>query len=269
MKFGVGASQLKQLTPEDAVSLASKMGFDFFQWMPIVKGEKGWAKPGQYDYDLERITALGREAKRLNVPLLSMHLPYLPSHEVKDGFINDTVAAAKAAGARFIIVHPLAYGNYREFFRKFYEMCRAVNLELLLENPSAREKDIGVKIPTVSSPLQFLGLVKESGAAVCYDCNHAIRTGLDPVDFYAMVAKFTKVLHISDAGGESNARHAPIGDGGIDFTRLFNLIRASKFNGHIVIELENSQYQELQKHLDILKDEFSGKLALQNMMQTN
>lgn len=257
MKFGVGASQLKHLSPEESVRFASQTGFQFLQWNPVVTGERGWGKKWESNFDIERIKKLGREAKKSGVPLLAMHLPYLPTPELNLDFIRASIKAAKAAGASYLITHPVAYGNYIDFFTKAEALCRSVKLELLVENPSRKEYNIGIAIPTVYSPLHFLRLIKQSGVNVCYDCNHAVRVGLDPLDFYAMVSKFTRVIHISDARSDLSVQHGPIGAGEIDFKNLFKLIKSSKFKGLVVLELSNSHHNLLESQLKTLKRELS------------
>lgn len=253
MKFGVGTGQLKHLPPEPAIDFAAELGFEFFQWNPITKGEHNWSAKWNGDYDLDRLKKLGKSARRLGVPLTSMHLPYLPTPALDLDFIRKSITAAKAAGAKWLVTHPIAYGNYIDFFKTAADLCRAVNLNLLIENPSHKQEHIGIGIPTVYSPLQFLKLVRQSGANVCFDCNHATRVGLDPVEFYAMVAKFTKMIHISDSKSDLSEKHAPLGKGDIDFEKLFALIKTSRFDGPVVLELQNQYHSELENQLKILK----------------
>ncbi len=253
MRFGVGASQLKHLPPEEALSEAAEMGFDFFQWNPIVKGKENWGSKWESDYDFTRLERLKKKAEKQGVPLLSMHLPYLPTPSLGLDFIKESIKAAKTAGAEYMVVHPVAYGSYIDLFTQAAKLCSAVNLQLLIENPSRQEENIGISIPTVYSPLRFLRLVRQSGAGVCYDCNHAVRVGLDPIAFYAMVSKFTSMIHISDASSDLSVQHAPMGKGEVNFDKLFSLIKASRFSGLVVLELRSRYHHSLKSQLEELR----------------
>ncbi len=119
--------------------------------------------------------------------------------------------------------------------KRILEETSSRNIELSLEN-SAKKTEIFASIDTLVSVISGL---RDKNLGIAVDVGHAFVTGQEPHKVLAESLSFTKSVHLSDNDGVSDL-HKSIGQGKIDYFRIFDTFRKTEFDGSIFLEVDLS-----------------------------
>jgi len=193
----------------------------------------------------------------------SIHAPYADTNLAADDdlireWILERVRAsirfANELDARCLVVHPGWTTATDRFMKGRAWALNLRSLRWLLRY--AEEYGVDMLIENVPRPTPYLLISAEDFELFFDEMEQPMGMVLDVAhaNLNGEVAEFTRRfggrirhVHVSDNDGESD-QHLPIGDGGIDWSRVMALLRGIGFSGWVVVE----SYGEMQRCLDAL-----------------
>ena len=160
---------------------------------------------------------------------------------------RQTLAAADRLGAKLVVFHPgYEYWKYGgrdqlwldaslEFWPTIIELAEQFELRLALENIYETIPDTLVQLlDTLDSPL----------FGHCFDAGHwRLFSDQTLDDWFAALAHRTIHLHLHDNVGTGDD-HLPVGEGDIDFARLFRLVERLPAAPSMTLEARSSEEAE-------------------------
>ncbi|PIO01756.1 hypothetical protein COT58_03275, partial [Candidatus Micrarchaeota archaeon CG09_land_8_20_14_0_10_60_16] len=200
----------------------------------------------------ESLALQKRVAKKTRGFSTSIHAPFAYSDllalckPVRDNSFAETRAAidyAAAIDAAFVTMHVgsvsiFSEKLYREFIArdvaKLFDYAASVGMPLLTENvPSKR----AFKRSYPGTPADFREMERllKRRLAVCFDPPHAMISGCGVYDFAKKMGSRIAEVHLQD--GSAKSEHLALGNGEIDFKRLFRILKNEGFDGFMVFEL--------------------------------
>ena len=241
-------------------------------------------KPVEYTEKAAKI--IFEASKKHNVPIVSMFAGFrdgnyalsrtdsfrvsgINSKEFgKDriAYVKKAAAFAKSIGIDDVLIHagyiannPLSeeYMYMRECLADFAGFCKEIGVNVLLETGC-------------ESPITMLRMIEDVGTGNVYanlDTANPILYGFgNPVDAVYTLNSYIKGLHIKDGfppvDTEKLGVQTPVGEGFVDFKRVFAELEKIGYDGPIIIEREISgekQQEDLKNSIKYLNEEIFKK----------
>ncbi|MBQ7799749.1 MAG: sugar phosphate isomerase/epimerase [Oscillospiraceae bacterium] len=157
-------------------------------------------------------------------------------------YLKEAAVFCTRLGVSDILIHAgfVANNPYSEDYkymlslvREFAEYLKELKMNLVLETGG-------------ESPVTLLRLIKEAGVGNIYaniDTANMIMYGYgNPVDAIVTLGDYVRSYHIKDGNPPTDpyelGKESYFGEGSVDFKRVFAGIKASNFDGPVIIELE-------------------------------
>ncbi len=245
LPIGIVTRHLQWTTLEDAIELTKRIGFDAIEWN-VRQG--GHIDPARVEKELPRAVDLTRKAG-LAVTMITTAI-----QDATSPHAEAILQTATGLGIRY----------YRggQYFR--YDYTRDLKQQL---------EDLKPRVATIAALNAKYGAVicyhTHSGAGnigcniwdlwevlrgfnpqtvgLNYDIGHATaRGGAGWIDAAHVVTPYIRALAVKDFAwqrgptGEWRTEWCPLGEGMVDFPRLFTLLRAATFSGPVNIHFEHS-----------------------------
>ena len=253
IKVGLSTASVYPLKTEAAFEYAAKLGYDGVELMV-------WAESVSQDID-----AVEELSKRYDMPVLSVHAPCLLISQRVWGAnpiskLDRSVRAAEKLGAQTVVVHPPFrwQRRYAEGFSdQVAELEESGAVLVAVENmfPFRADRIFGTGQPSISRMRKRGG---SPGAAVSafapsydpldgnhahytLDLSHSATAGTDAVDMAARMGDGLVHLHLCDGSGASTDEHLVPGRGTQPVVEICEMLAASNFSGHVILEVTTSR----------------------------
>lgn len=238
---------------EAAFEYAARLGYDGVELMV-------WAESVSQD-----IAAVKRMSDRYGMPVLSVHAPCLLISQRVWGAnpiskLDRSVRAAEELGAQTVVVHPPFrwQRRYAEGFSdQVAELEASSEVLVAVENmfPFRADRIFGTGQSSISRMRKRGG---SPGAAVSafapsydpldgnhahytLDLSHSATAGTDAIDMAARMGDGLVHLHLCDGSGASTDEHLVPGRGTQPVVEVCEMLAASKFSGHVILEVTTSR----------------------------
>jgi len=228
-----------------------------FQWFEI---DLDWKQ--NFDLDEKIIKEIRNKAKKNNIKLI-VHTPwYLPVStilpDIKKGVIENirkAIIFAKKVGADRMTIHPgyrempgpaikLCYESLIENLTKIVEIANKYKINVCFEN---FDKNAYILCSELEDYSRVLNSVK--GLKTTLDVGHANTTSIKPSEYLESVKNTIMDMHVHDNNSEHD-EHKCLGEGNIDFKKLFSTCKRIGYYGPFTLEL--FPYDNLLKGREIL-----------------
>lgn len=242
MKPEIGfMGQLSTQNVLDDLNFAVKNGFNWF--------EIGLDWKQNYDLGSETIKKIKNTSKNYEIKLIVHTAWYLPTStmlpEIRKGVIENVkkcVLLATKVGADRLTIHSgyrempgpalkLCYDSVIENLRKIVKIGKRYKVNICLENS---DKSKYLLCADLKDFLSVLNSVKDLKATL--DIGHANTTDTKTVEYFGGVRRFIMDVHIHDNNGASD-EHKCLGEGNINFGKLFAECKKTKYFGPFILEL--------------------------------
>lgn len=174
-------------------------------------------------------------------------------------YIKSAASFASEMGVKDVLIHAGFVAN-NPFSKEYLYMKKCV------KNFALYCKQIGVNVLLETggeSPITMLRLIEEIGLDnlfVNLDTANIIMYGYgNPIEAVPTLNKYIKSMHIKDGVPPTNpyelGKETAVGEGYVDFNRVFNELEKVGFSGPIIIEREiegENQLKDLKKAVDYL-----------------
>jgi sugar phosphate isomerase/epimerase len=253
IKIGLSTASVYPLRTEAAFEYAARLGYDGVELMV-------WAESVSQDID-----AIEKLSKRYDMPVLSVHAPCLLISQRVWGAnpipkLDRSVAAAEQLGAQTVVVHPPFrwQRRYAEgFAEQVAELEAASDVMVAVENmfPFRTDRFFGSGKPSIERMRRRGGT---PGAAISafapsydpldgdhahytLDLSHSATAGTDAIEMAGRMGDGLVHLHLCDGTGAATDEHLVPGRGGQPAAEVCQMLAASDFSGHVILEVTTSQ----------------------------
>ena len=181
-------------------------------------------------------------------------------------YVKSAAAFAKSIGVEDVLIHAGFIANnpssdeykyMKECLTDFASYCKSIGVNVLLETGC-------------ESPITMLRMIEDVGLGNVYanlDTANPILYGYgNPVDAVYTLKNYIKSLHVKDGfppvEPEKLGAQSPVGEGFVDFKRVFAELDKIGFDGPIIIEREISgekQEEDLKNSIKYLNTEIFGR----------
>lgn len=242
MKPEIGfMGQLSTKNVLDDLNFAVSNGFDWF--------EIGLDWKQNYKLNPETIKKIRETSKNHEIKLIVHAAWYLPTStmipEVRKGVIENIkkgIILANKVGSDRLTIH----AGYREMPAPAIQLC----YESLIHNLKrivGIGKKCGVNVCFENSDRNSYNLCSElkdflmvlssvRGLKATLDIGHTNTTDTKPAEYFNAVKDFVMDMHIHDNNGKLD-EHKCLGEGNIDFVKVFSECKKEKYSGPFVLEL--------------------------------
>ena len=252
IKVGLSTASVYPLKAEAAFDYAARLGYDGVELMV-------WAESVSQDID-----AIAKMSAHYGVPVLSVHAPCLLISQRVWGAnpipkLERSVRAAEQLGAQTVVVHP-PFRWQRRYAEGFTEQVAALEadseVQVAVENmfpfradrffgagPTSIErmrKRGGRPGPGVSAFAPSYDPLDGGHAHYTLDLSHTATAGTDALDMARRMGEGLAHLHLCDGKGASTDEHLVPGRGTQPAAEVCQLLAASDFSGHVVLEVTTS-----------------------------
>jgi sugar phosphate isomerase/epimerase len=252
IKVGLSTASVYPLRTEAAFDYAAKLGYDGVELM--VWGEK-------VSQDIEAVAAL---SARYEMPVLSVHAPCLLISQRVWGAnpitkLARSVRAAEELGAQTVVVHPPFrwQRRYAEgFSEQVAELESGSDVLVAVENMfpfradrffgagqtsiERMRKRGGAPGPGISAFAPSYDPLDGEHAHYTLDLSHTATAGTDAVDMAQRMGEGLVHLHLCDGSGASADEHLVPGRGTQPTVEVCQMLAASAFSGHVILEVTTS-----------------------------
>jgi sugar phosphate isomerase/epimerase len=252
VKVGLSTASVYPLKTEVAFEYAAKLGYDGVELMV-------WAE--SVSQDVEAIKAM---SKHYDVPVLSVHAPCLLISQRVWGAnpipkLERSVRAAEELGAQTVVVHPPFrwQRRYAEgFSAQVAELEAASGVMVAVENMfpfradrffgagqtsiERMRKRGGAPGPGISAFAPSYDPLDGGHAHYTLDLSHTATAGTDAVDMARRMGEGLVHLHLCDGSGASHDEHLVPGHGTQPTVEICEMLAASDFAGHVILEITTS-----------------------------
>ncbi|MDX1892479.1 sugar phosphate isomerase/epimerase [Mycolicibacterium sp. 050158] len=266
IKVGLSTASVYPLRTEAAFEYAAKLGYDGVELMV-------WAESVSQD-----IPAVQRLSEQYDVPVLSLHAPCLLISQRVWGAnpiskLERSVRAAETLGAQTVVVHPPFrwQRRYAEgFTEQVAELESTSDVMVAVENmfPFRADRIFGTGQSSISRMRKRGGTpgVAVSAFAPSYDpldgkhahytldLSHSATAGTDAVDMAARMGDGLVHLHLCDGSGASTDEHLVPGRGTQPAAEICQMLAASNFAGHVILEVTTSGARTAAEREDLLTE---------------
>jgi sugar phosphate isomerase/epimerase len=240
------------LRTEAAFEYAARLGYDGVELMV-------WAESVSQD-----IAAIQRMSDSYGIPVLSVHAPCLLISQRVWGAdpiskLDRSVRAAEELGAQTVVVHP-PFRWQRRYAEGFTDQVAALeqasDVMVAVENmfPFRADRIFGTGQPSISRMRRRGGTpgIAVSAFAPSYDpldgkhahytldLSHSATAGTDAVDMAGRMGDGLVHLHLCDGSGASTDEHLVPGRGTQPTVEICQMLAASSFTGHVILEVTTS-----------------------------
>ncbi|MCV7217462.1 sugar phosphate isomerase/epimerase [Mycobacterium crocinum] len=252
IKVGLSTASVYPLRTEAAFEYAAELGYDGVELMV-------WAETVSQD-----IGAIAKLSRRYNVPVLSVHAPCLLISQRVWGAnpipkLTRSVQAAERLGAQTVVVHPPFRWQRRYadgFSEQVAELESRSDVLVAVENmfPFRADRFFGSGDPSIERMRKRGGRpgVGISAFAPSYDpldgnhahytldLSHTATAGTDALEMAGRMGDGLVHLHLCDGNGASTDEHLVPGRGTQPTVEVCQMLAASDFTGHVILEVTTS-----------------------------
>lgn len=252
IKVGLSTASVYPLRTEAAFEYAARLGYDGVELMV-------WAESVSQD-----IAAIRRMSEKHGIPVLSVHAPCLLISQRVWGAdpvakLERSVRAAEELGAQTVVVHPPFrwQRRYAEGFTdQVAELESSSEVIVAVENmfPFRADRIFGTGQSSISRMRKRRGTpgIAVSAFAPSYDpldgmhahytldLSHSATAGTDAIDMAARMGEGLVHLHLCDGSGASTDEHLVPGRGTQPTVEICQMLAASNFSGHVILEVTTS-----------------------------
>lgn len=277
IKVGLSTASVYPLRTEAAFEYAARLGYDGVELMV-------WAETASQDVDA--IAALSR---RYDVPVLSVHAPCLLISQRIWGAnpipkLDRSVRAAEELGAQTVVVHPPFrwQRRYAEGFSdQVAELEARSDVMVAVENmfPFRTDRFFGAGQSSIErmrrrggSPGTAISAFAPSydpldGGHAHYtlDLSHAATAGTDAIDMAQRMGDGLVHLHLCDGSGAATDEHLVPGHGTQPAVEICQMLAASDFAGHVILEVTTSRARTAAEREQLLTE--SLEFARQHLLR--
>jgi len=277
IKVGLSTASVYPLRTEAAFEYAARLGYDGVELMV-------WAETVSQD-----VAAIAKLSERYDVPVLSVHAPCLLISQRVWGAnpipkLERSVRAAEALGAQTVVVHP-PFRWQRRYAEGFAEQVVALeassDVMVAVENmfPFRADRIFGTGQPSIErmrkrggSPGPGISAFAPSydpldGGHAHYtlDLSHSATAGTDAIDMAQRMGDGLVHLHLCDGSGASTDEHLVPGRGGQPAAEICQMLAASDFSGHVILEVTTSNARNAAEREELLVE--SLEFARANLLR--
>ncbi|MDT5335110.1 MAG: hypothetical protein QOD90_615 [Mycobacterium sp.] len=252
IKVGLSTASVYPLRTEAAFEYAARLGYDGVELMV-------WAESVSQD-----IPAIQRLSDKYGMPVLSVHAPCLLISQRVWGAdpiskLDRSVRAAEQLGAQTVVVHP-PFRWQRRYAEGFSDQVAALeqssDVMVAVENmfPFRADRIFGTGQPSISRMRKRGGTpgIAVSAFAPSYDpldgnhahytldLSHSATAGTDAIDMAGRMGDGLVHLHLCDGSGASTDEHLVPGRGTQPTAEICQMLAASSFSGHVILEVTTS-----------------------------
>lgn len=252
IKVGLSTASVYPLRTEAAFEYAAELGYDGVELMV-------WAETVSQD-----IGAIAKLSRRYNVPVLSVHAPCLLISQRVWGAnpipkLTRSVQAAERLGAQTVVVHPPFRWQRRYadgFSEQVAELESRSDVLVAVENmfPFRADRFFGSGDSSIERMRKRGGRpgVGISAFAPSYDpldgnhahytldLSHTATAGTDALEMADRMGEGLVHLHLCDGNGASTDEHLVPGRGTQPTVEVCQMLAASDFTGHVILEVTTS-----------------------------
>lgn len=252
IKVGLSTASVYPLRTEAAFEYAAKLGYDGVELMV-------WAEPVSQD-----VPAIEALSKQYDMPVLSVHAPCLLITQRVWGAnpipkLERSVHAAERLGAQTVVVHP-PFRWQRRYAEGFSAQVAALeaasDVMVAVENmfPFRADRFFGAGQtsidrmrkrggnpgPGISAFAPSYDPLDGGHAHYTLDLSHTATAGTDAVDMARRMGDGLVHLHLADGSGASTDEHLVPGRGTQPTAEVCQMLAASDFAGHVILEVSTS-----------------------------
>ncbi|OPX07815.1 sugar phosphate isomerase/epimerase [Mycobacterium sp. AT1] len=252
IKVGLSTASVYPLRTEAAFEYAARLGYDGVELMV-------WAESVSQD-----IAAVRRMSESYGIPVLSVHAPCLLISQRVWGAdpvskLDRSVRAAEELGAQTVVVHP-PFRWQRRYAEGFTDQVASLeqssDVMVAVENmfPFRADRIFGTGQPSISRMRKRGGSpgIAVSAFAPSYDpldgnhahytldLSHSATAGTDAVEMAGRMGDGLVHLHLCDGSGASTDEHLVPGRGTQPTAEICQMLAASNFAGHVILEVTTS-----------------------------
>ncbi|NTY62464.1 TIM barrel protein [Mycolicibacterium sphagni] len=252
IKVGLSTASVYPLRTEAAFEYAAELGYDGVELMV-------WAETVSQD-----VGAIAKLSRRYNMPVLSVHAPCLLISQRVWGAnpipkLTRSVQAAERLGAQTVVVHPPFRWQRRYadgFSEQVAELESRSDVLVAVENmfPFRTDRFFGSGDPSIERMRKRGGRpgVGISAFAPSYDpldgnhahytldLSHTATAGTDALEMADRMGSGLVHLHLCDGNGASTDEHLVPGRGTQPTVEVCQMLAASDFTGHVILEVTTS-----------------------------
>ena len=252
IKVGLSTASVYPLRTEAAFEYAAELGYDGVELMV-------WAETVSQD-----IGAIAKLSRRYNMPVLSVHAPCLLISQRVWGAnpipkLTRSVQAAERLGAQTVVVHPPFRWQRRYadgFSEQVAELESRSDVLVAVENmfPFRTDRFFGSGDPSIERMRKRGGRpgVGISAFAPSYDpldgnhahytldLSHTATAGTDALEMAERMGSGLVHLHLCDGNGAATDEHLVPGRGTQPTVEVCQMLAASDFAGHVILEVTTS-----------------------------
>lgn len=257
IKVGLSTASVYPLRTEAAFEYAARLGYDGVELMV-------WAETASQDVD-----AIAKMSAQYDVPVLSVHAPCLLISQRVWGAnpipkLDRSVRAAEELGAQTVVVHPPFrwQRRYAEGFAdQVAELESSSDVMVAVENmfPFRTDRFFGAGQSSIERMRRRGGTpgVAVSAFAPSYDpldgdyahytldLSHAATAGTDAIEMASRMGvdgpDGLVHLHLCDGSGAATDEHLVPGYGSQPAAEICQMLAASSFAGHVILEVTTSR----------------------------
>ena len=252
IKVGLSTASVYPLRTEAAFEYAARLGYDGVELMV-------WAE--SVSQDIEAIAELSR---RYVMPVLAVHAPCLLISQRVWGAnpiakLDRSVRAAEDLGAQTVVIHP-PFRWQRRYAEGFSEQVARLEASgdviVAVENmfPFRADRFLGgtqASIermrkrggkpgPAISAFAPSYDPLEGAHAHYTLDLSHTATAGTDALDMAHRMGSGLAHLHLTDGSGAYIDEHLVPGRGTQPTVEVCQMLAASDFSGHVILEITTS-----------------------------
>jgi sugar phosphate isomerase/epimerase len=252
IKVGLSTASVYPLRTEAAFEYAARLGYDGVELMV-------WAE--SVSQDIEAIAELSR---RYIMPVLAVHAPCLLISQRVWGSnpiakLDRSVRAAEDLGAQTVVIHP-PFRWQRRYAEGFSEQVArleaSTDVIVAVENmfPFRADRFLGgtqASIermrkrggkpgPAISAFSPSYDPLEGGHAHYTLDLSHTATAGTDALDMARRMGSGLVHLHLTDGSGAYIDEHLVPGRGTQPAVEVCQMLAASAFSGHVILEVTTS-----------------------------
>ncbi len=247
-----------QLTTKDLLDDLDFAIKNDFNWFELALD---W--PQNFNLSNKTVLKIKKRSKKNNIKLI-VHTPfYLPTStllpEIREGLFKNVKKAIELAtklDSDRITIHPgyrempsvvieKTYSSLVSNLKKIVKMGSKNNVYICLENLDVWGNNLCSSYSDYTKVLESVPNIKAT-----LDIGHTNTGDKNPVDFFKSVEDKLMDMHIHDNDG-SKDQHNLMGEGNIDFIKLFKACKKANYKGPFILEL--FPYENIKKGKKRLK----------------
>ena len=156
--------------------------------------------------------------------------------------MKKSILVGKKLGAKKIVIHPdfppaypdglessWSFRNKPKEIVELISFCNEKGLIPCIEN-------MPTEMPKYNKPEEFDFFVK-NGGYLTLDTGHAVTVNIDPIAFLDRFGEKVRHIHLQDGFVGKPDKHYAIGNGELDYVKLFDKLQEMKFEDLIMLEL--------------------------------